>query len=131
MKIFQFAFDSGPDNPYLPHNFINNSVVYTGNHDNNTIRGWYENLGKDIKLFVDDYTGFKGGEINWEIIRLAWSSKAAYAITPLQDILGLGSEARMNTPGTSAGNWRWRFRKGALGSEIKSRLARYNYIFGR
>ena len=131
MKIFQFAFDSGPDNPYLPHNFIKNSVVYTGNHDNNTIMGWYENLGKEIKLFVNDYTGFSGGEINWELIRLAWSSTAAYAITPLQDVLGLGSEARMNTPGTSAGNWRWRFRAGHADGGFKGKLARYNHIFGR
>jgi len=131
MSVLQFAFDSGPENHYLPHNFLSNTVVYTGNHDNNTIRGWHENLNQEIRSFLNDYIDFHGEDINWSLIRLAWSSNAAYAVTTLQDLLGLGSEGRMNIPGTSSGNWRWRFKKGAIKGEIKAKLQHLNYLYGR
>lgn len=131
MKVLQFAFDEGPDNPYLPHNYASNAVVYTGTHDNDTIRGWYEKLKPDIRLFINDYIDLQDREINWGLIRLAWSSNAAFAVTPLQDVLGLGSEGRLNIPGTASGNWRWRYRKGAIDGEIKAKLQRLNYLYGR
>ena len=111
MRILQFAFDGHADNPYLPHNYVPNTVVYTGTHDNNTTRGWFEALPEDQKRNVWNYLKRPAGnseEVAWELIRLAWSSSAALAIAPLQDLLNLGAEARMNLPGSTEGNWRWR-----------------------
>ena len=111
MRILQFAFDGHPDNPYLPDNYGLNTVVYTGTHDNNTTRGWFEALPEDQRRNVWNYLKRSGGktdEVAWELVRLAWSSRAALAIAPLQDLLNLGAEARMNLPGTATGNWRWR-----------------------
>jgi 4-alpha-glucanotransferase len=110
-RVLQFAFDGHADNPYLPHNFVNNTVVYTGTHDNDTTRGWYEALPDWQRHNFWNYLGRPGGEAQeaaWDLIRLAWSSPAALAIAPLQDVLDLGSEARMNVPGRADGNWRWR-----------------------
>jgi 4-alpha-glucanotransferase len=111
MKVLQFAFDGNPGNPFLPHNFGADSVVYTGTHDNDTTRGWYETLPEEKKRAVWSYLGRSPGDaadVSWELIRLAWSSPAALAMVPLQDLLNLGSEARMNRPGSAEGNWRWR-----------------------
>ncbi len=112
MKVLQFAFRNGsPDDPYLPHNYEENAVVYTGTHDNNTIVGWYKNEAtkKDRKRFTD-YVGrpVSPERIHWEFIELAWRSKARLAIVPMQDVLGLPGFARMNAPATSNGNWTWR-----------------------
>jgi 4-alpha-glucanotransferase len=110
-RVLQFAFDGHADNPYLPNNFIPNTVVYTGTHDNDTTRGWYEELPDWQRKNLWNYLGRSTGEARdaaWELIRLAWSSKATLAIAPLQDLLNLGSEARMNVPGRADGNWRWR-----------------------
>jgi len=110
-RVLQFAFDGHPDNPYLPHNFVHNAVVYTGTHDNDTTRGWYEALPDWQRHNFWNYLGRPGGEAPeaaWDLIRLAWSSPAALAIAPLQDVLNLGSNARMNVPGRADGNWRWR-----------------------
>jgi 4-alpha-glucanotransferase len=111
-KVLQFAFDGSPDNSHLPENYSTNSVVYTGTHDNDTTRGWFEALPQGQKDNVWKYLKRPNGEsseIAWELIRLAWSSAAALAITPLQDLLNLGTEARMNFPGRVEENWNWCF----------------------
>jgi len=111
MRVLQFAFDGHAENPYLPHNYAPNTVVYTGTHDNATTRGWYEDLPDDERQNLWNYLKRPGGEsdtVAWELIRLAWSSVAALAIAPLQDVLNLGADARMNVPGRPEGNWRWR-----------------------
>ncbi len=116
-RVLQFAFDGHSDNPHLPHNYINNLVVYTGTHDNDTTVGWYEELPDEQRKEVWSYLKRTEGEscdVARELIRLAWSSVAALAIVPLQDLLRLGKEARMNVPGSAEGNWRWRFTEDML-----------------
>jgi 4-alpha-glucanotransferase len=111
MRVLQFAFDGHPDNPHLPHNYVSNAVVYTGTHDNPTTRGWYADLPGPQREHMWNYLRRPSGEspeVAWELIRLAWSSAAALAIAPLQDLLNLGPEARMNVPSRAEGNWRWR-----------------------
>ena len=111
MRVLQFAFDGHSDNPYLPHNYVPNTVVYTGTHDNPTTRGWYEELSDQQRHQLWTYLGRADGtatEAAPELMRLAWSSVGALAIAPLQDLLNLGNEARMNLPGRPEGNWRWR-----------------------
>ncbi|QDT88783.1 4-alpha-glucanotransferase [Gimesia algae] len=110
-RVLQFAFDGEPDNPYLPDNYVSNTIVYTGTHDNNTTRGWYDTLSGDQRQNVCQYLQrphVEGSEVTALLLHLAWSSVAALAVTPLQDLLNLGSDARMNVPGHSEGNWRWR-----------------------
>lgn len=109
-RVLQFAFDGHPDNPYLPHNFVPNAVVYTGTHDNNTTRGWFEGLPDSERQILRRYLRRPADddEVAPALMQLAWSSKAALAMAPLQDLLNLGAEARMNIPGRPAGNWRWR-----------------------
>jgi 4-alpha-glucanotransferase len=110
-RVLQFAFDGHADNPYLPENFVSNTVVYTGTHDNPTTREWYEELSvaerKNFWTYLKS-PQCRTARISWELLRLAWSSVAALAIAPLQDVLNLGAEARMNVPGRAEGNWRWR-----------------------
>jgi len=111
-RVLQFAFDGHLDNPYLPANYVPNTVVYTGTHDNPTTRDWYEGLPEDQRQeFRHNLQrhGVEDGEAALALLRLAWSSVAALAMAPLQDLLNLGGEARMNVPGHAAGNWRWRF----------------------
>jgi 4-alpha-glucanotransferase len=111
-RVLQFAFDGHADNPYLPHNFVRNTVAYTGTHDNATTRQWYEELPDYQRQNVWNYLKRSLGESAEAaptLMRLAWSSVAALAIAPLQDVLNLGSEARMNVPGRAGGNWSWRF----------------------
>jgi 4-alpha-glucanotransferase len=111
MRVLQFGFDGNPANPHLPHNYVHNSVVYTGTHDNNTTRGWFETLTEQQRQTIWRYLRRAPGESREaapELMRLAWSSPAALAITPLQDLLNLGGNARMNVPGQAGGNWRWR-----------------------
>jgi 4-alpha-glucanotransferase len=111
MRILQFAFDGPSDNPYLPENFTNNTVVYTGTHDNPPTRGWFEDLPQDQQQKVWNYLrqrGARSSEGAHAMIELGWSSVAGLAMAPLQDLLNLGQEARMNVPGLPAGNWRWR-----------------------
>jgi 4-alpha-glucanotransferase len=110
-RVLQFGFDGRNDNPHLPHNYGPNTVVYTGTHDNNTTRGWFEELTPEQRQTVWHYLNRPGGEscdATPALLRLAWSSTAALALAPLQDLLNLGSDARMNVPGTAEGNWRWR-----------------------
>jgi 4-alpha-glucanotransferase len=110
-RVLQFAFDGSSDNPYLPHNYVPNSVVYTGTHDNNTTRGWFEDLPDEPRQRVWKYLKRPAGdsqEVAPALMQIAWSSTAALAMAPLQDLLNLGSGARMNVPGRADGNWRWR-----------------------
>ncbi len=130
MCVLQFAF-SDPYNRYLPHNHAVNSVAYTGTHDNDTTRGWYAGLGDEERDFVRRYLARDGSDIAWDFIRLAWSSVADLAIAPLQDILNLGTEARMNTPGQADGNWRWRMPDQALNDGIWQRLTDLTEMYGR
>jgi 4-alpha-glucanotransferase len=131
MRVLQFAFDSDASNPHLPHNYPRNCVVYTGTHDNDTTIGWFRSLPQRVRAAVLKYTGTDGSEINWDLIRLAFSSVADLAIVPLQDVLGLGSEGRMNTPGKAGGNWEWRYAPEALTDEIGAKLAEMTRIYGR
>jgi 4-alpha-glucanotransferase len=111
MRVLQFAFDGHSDNPYLPSNYVSNTVVYTGTHDNPTTRGWFEDLSSDQQENIWKYLlgcGTKSREAARALMELAWSSAAALAVAPLQDLLNLGNEARMNVPGHAEGNWRWR-----------------------
>jgi 4-alpha-glucanotransferase len=110
-RVLQFAFDGQPDNPHLPHNFSSNLVVYTGTHDNATTREWFDSLTNREQLSIWTYLERPVGETRDaapELIRLAWNSAAALAMTPIQDLLNLGNEGRMNMPGVAEGNWRWR-----------------------
>jgi 4-alpha-glucanotransferase len=125
MRVLQFAFDGHADNPYLPHNFVHNTVAYTGTHDNATTREWYEELPDYQRQNFWSYLKRAPGtsaDAAPELMRLAWSSPAALAIAPLQDLLNLGSEARMNVPGRADGNWRWRVREDMLSSPAFQRL---------
>jgi 4-alpha-glucanotransferase len=110
-RVLQFAFDGHSDNPHLPHNYTANTTVYTGTHDNPPSQGWYDELPAGQRENMWRYLGSTPTEnpkVAWELIRLAWSSAAALAIAPLQDLLNLGLEARMNIPGRADGNWAWR-----------------------
>jgi 4-alpha-glucanotransferase len=110
-RVLQFAFDGSSTNPYLPHNYPSNSVVYTGTHDNPTTREWYEELPPNQRQNLSRYLNLPqrdSRELAWDLIRLAWSSPAALAMAPLQDVLNLGAEGRMNIPGRAEGNWSWR-----------------------
>jgi 4-alpha-glucanotransferase len=133
MKILQFAFGSDANNPYLPFNVTPNSIIYTGTHDNNTSIGWYcENASDDERLRLRQYLGCASTDtIVWDLIRLALSSVANQAIIPLQDVLSLGSDARMNTPSKGDGNWIWRYRSEALTEECSNRLREMVMIYGR
>lgn len=131
MKILQFAFDSGPANPYLPHNHIREAVVYTGTHDNDTTAGWYTALPPGEKARVLAYLGCDGEDIVWDMIRTALASVANMTVIPFQDILGLGSPARMNLPGTVTGNWSWRFTFADCDGKKAARLRELTEIYGR
>lgn len=132
MRILHFAFGNDPDNPFLPFNYIPNSVVYTGTHDNDTTVGWYEQLQDYERQSLLDYLGCISNDgIHWDLIRLALSSVSNQALIPLQDLLGLGTEARMNYPGKAEGNWSWRYRAEVLTPEVGGRLAYLTQIYGR
>ncbi len=125
MKILLFAFGDDDRNPYLPHNYTEDCVVYTGTHDNNTARGWFQdeagiNEKQRLFLYLQREVSFK--EIHWALIELAMKSSACLAIIPLQDVLGLDGKARMNKPATIKGNWQWRFLPKALTGEVVSKL---------
>lgn len=143
MRIVQFGFGSGPDNNFLPHNYDQNTVVYTGTHDNETIMGWY--LRKDTtgttddpetvrreRLFASRYANIKDpADAHWDFIRLAWMSVADLALVPMQDILGLGNEARMNYPSSESGNWQWRYTPAQLKIDHAERLAELTIMYSR
>jgi 4-alpha-glucanotransferase len=134
MRVLQFAFDGKADNPYLPHNYVPNTVVYTGTHDNATTRGWYEELSDKQQQDVWSYLGRSAGaapEVAPALMRLAWESVAALAIAPLQDVLNLGNEARMNAPGRAEGNWRWRCTEDMLSTRAFEWLRDLTNLSGR
>ena len=132
MKILGFAFDSGEENDYLPHTYTKNCVVYTGTHDNDTLVGWFQKAKEEDREFARNYLNSRADEeIHWDAIRGAWSSVACMAISPVQDFLGLGSEARINTPGVASGNWQWRLKQGVLNNELAERIAKLTKIYSR
>jgi 4-alpha-glucanotransferase len=137
MKILQFAFgDNDGTNPYLPYNHPHNAVVYPGTHDNDTAIGWWTSLGTAEKQRVTYFLGYdrpeEVKEIHWELIRVALSSPANLAILPLQDLLGLDSQARMNDPAINEGNWRWHYPfSHLLAPEISQRLLKLTQIYRR
>lgn len=132
MKILQFAFDSKGDSEYLPHNVVKNSVIYTGTHDNDTTIGWYQSLSTADQRFARQYAQVKKKDkLHWDFIRLALASTAETAIIPLQDYLGLGSEARINTPSTLGNNWKWRYEEGACTPELASKIKRMTELYRR
>ena len=134
MKVLQFAFDSREESDYLPHNYPHNCVVYTGTHDNDTILGWYSTLVQQDKDFCKRYLHLEGcddREGAWELIRAALASVADLAVIPMQDYLGLGSEARINIPSTLGNNWKWRMKKGACTEELAGRVRELAWLYGR
>jgi 4-alpha-glucanotransferase len=139
MRVLQFAFGGDPHDTHLPHEYTRASVAYTGTHDNDTAVGWLaqrsrEDAGEDEKRERENclkYLATEGREINWDFIRAVQMSVADISVVPLQDVLGLGSEARMNTPASAEGNWAWRFRGGALTDDLRERLRETTATYGR
>jgi len=131
MKILQFAFGGATEDRFLPHTYEHNCVVYTGTHDNDTTVGWYQAATEAERDFFRRYVARDGSDVAWDFIRLAWSSVADLAVAPLQDLLSLGTEARMNLPGRPSGNWSWRFRAGAVTPETVARLADMTTLYAR
>jgi 4-alpha-glucanotransferase len=131
MKILQFAFGGATEDRFLPHTYEHNCVVYTGTHDNDTTVGWYKAAVEKERDFVRRYLGRDGSDIAWDLIRLAWASVADLAVAPLQDVLGLGTEARMNLPGRPHGNWAWRLRTGQLTPATVERLGEMTALYAR
>ena len=131
MKVLQFAFSTGPNDPFLPHNYPENCVSYTGTHDNDTTLGWYRSAPETEKDFCRRYLARSGDDISWDMIRAVWSSVAVFSLAPMQDILALDSDARMNFPGRSSGNWNWRMRSNKYTSLITIRLKEINRLYSR
>jgi 4-alpha-glucanotransferase len=131
MRILQFAFADNWENRFLPHNYDRDTVVYTGTHDNDTTWGWYRTAPENERDHARRYLARDGSDAAWDLIRLAWSSVADYAIAPLQDVLNLGTEARMNFPGKPQGNWAWRFQADQLNPWALDRLADLTELYGR
>jgi 4-alpha-glucanotransferase len=142
MRILQFAFGGDAKNLDLPHNYIQNSVAFTGTHDNDTTQGWFNSeagkgSGRDAeqiekeRRFCLDYLDTDGAEIHWDFVRAVWGSVAQTAIAPMQDLLGLGNAARMNLPASTSGNWSWQAKRGDFSDEIAERLKRLTEIYGR
>ncbi|MBL8254495.1 MAG: 4-alpha-glucanotransferase [Candidatus Competibacter sp.] len=131
MKVLHFAFGGGADNPYLPHNHVLNSVVYTGTHDNNTTLGWFEELDEQTRAHLFDYLGGHPASIPELLVRCAFASVARLAVVPMQDILSLGGEDRMNRPGVAKGNWRWRFRWDQVSSGVAAHYRHLLELYGR
>jgi 4-alpha-glucanotransferase len=134
MRVLQFAFGGGAGDKFLPHNHERNTVVYTGTHDNDTTAGWFASLSRGQREVVRRYApeiGDDAGKAAWGLLRMAWSSVADLAVAPLQDVLGLGSSARMNRPGTARGNWRWRFTEEQVKGETLDRLRELTSLYNR
>lgn len=131
MKVLQFAFASGPESGFLPHHYEHNSVVYTGTHDNDTTLGWFNAASERERSFVRKYACTDDNNIHWDLIRLALKSVADLAVVPFQDVLGLGSEGRMNFPGTALGNWEWRFSWSQVHPEHAAKMYETAALFGR
>ena len=130
MRVLQFALN-GPEDLHWPHNFVNNCVCYTGTHDNETVAGWYANLDDGARHYLGITMGRYMNDVPWEMIRAAWSSVAVLAVAPLQDVMGLGNDARMNRPGVPDGNWRWRFRLDQFRPELIDRMQEFTTLYNR
>ncbi len=131
MKIFQFAFAEDATDPFLPHNYPQNCVVYTGTHDNDTAKGWYDRINEKEKDFYRRYLARDGSDVSWDFIRAVWGSVAVYSLAPLQDFLSLGNEARMNYPGNPSGNWQWRVKPEAINEPLIHRIIELNWLYRR
>lgn len=131
MRVMQFGFDGKGDNLHLPHMYERASVVYTGTHDNDTTVGWYASLDPDTRGRVDYFLRAGPGQMPQAMIQALVGSVAQLAVLPMQDVLGLGSEARLNTPGTVSGNWSWLLPEHCLSAELAQRYAHLNRVFGR
>jgi 4-alpha-glucanotransferase len=134
MAVLQFAFGGEPGNAYLPHNYMRNCVAYSGTHDNDTTLGWYRTVDDATKDHVRRYLNVSGDEVAWDLIRAAIRSSAHLAVFPLQDLMSLGSEARLNTPGAPVGNWQWRYQPDqleALQRESAPHLKAQLELYGR
>lgn len=131
MKVLQFAFDGLDENAFLPYLYSENCICYTGTHDNDTTVGWYLNTREEYRDKVRRYMNCDGSSIHWDFIRTALGSTARYAIFPLQDLFGYGSDCRMNTPGVAAGNWAWRYQADKLSPELAEALKRICEVYGR
>lgn len=131
MRVFQFAFSTDPLDPFLPHNYEVNCVAYTGTHDNDTALGFYLSAPEKERDFIRRYVARSGEDISWDMIRAVWSSVAVFALAPMQDLLGLGNEARMNLPGRASGNWGWRLHPDSLNAATLKRLKEVNYLYAR
>lgn len=134
MKVLEFAFDSREPSNYLPHNYDKNCVVYTGTHDNQTLRTWYYEMAEEDRELAKEYMNLYGRsdeEIHWEFIRLALSSVAMLAVIPVQDYLYLDSDARINTPSTLGDNWTWRLTDEDFDEELISKIRKLCVLFGR
>lgn len=131
MKILQFAFDSGEENDFMPHTFVKNCVVYTGTHDNDTTIGQFKSVRDSDRVLMKEYFGVDERDPAWSFIKLAWSTVANMAIAPLQDVLRLDTQARMNFPGKPSGYWKWRFRKEMLKPHHASELLNITRLYGR
>ena len=130
MKVLQFGFSS-PENPFLPHHYVTNCVAYTGTHDNDTALGWLSSADCAEREFALRYLGVDGEHFAWDMIREVWRSVAVFAIAPMQDVLGLGGEGRMNYPSRLGGNWKWRMHEGVLREHDAERLRDLNTLYSR
>jgi len=131
MKILQFAFGNDPGDDFFPHNYPNNCVAYTGTHDNDTALGWYLAASEREREYCIKYLAGNKEHISWDMIRGIWSSVAVFAISPMQDFLGLDNSARMNYPGNPSGNWDWRMSSNAFSDHLISKIKEYNYLYNR
>ncbi|HEY6119744.1 MAG TPA: 4-alpha-glucanotransferase, partial [Pyrinomonadaceae bacterium] len=142
MRILQFAFSSDTSNIDLPHNYHKNLVVYTGTHDNDTAVGWFQSVAGEgstrtatqinrERKFCTRYLNTDGAEIHWDFVRAVLASVANTAVVPLQDLLGLGTEARMNLPNSMEGNWSWRLKANVLTDKVGARLKQLTELYGR
>jgi 4-alpha-glucanotransferase len=132
MKVLQFAFNPGDESAYLPHNFENSqTVVYSGTHDNDTTQGWYSTATDTERDYLRRYLNVSGEDVPWDLIRLAMASSGVFAVVPLQDVLSLGTCARMNQPGQATGWWRFRYTYDMLKDEHAQRLAYLTELYHR
>jgi 4-alpha-glucanotransferase len=135
MCVLQFAFeDNDANNLYLPHNVNANSVFYTGTHDNDTTWGWYRSVSKEVKHRVRQYLGVSGDDIAWDFVRASYATVSRIAVIPMQDLLNLGTNSRLNSPGRTFGNWQWRYTREALSNiqqSSTSHLKELGAIYGR
>ncbi|MDI9531708.1 MAG: 4-alpha-glucanotransferase [Anaerolineaceae bacterium] len=131
MKILQFGFSGDPEDSFLPHHYPVNCFAYTGSHDNDTARGWFDHASPREQRFCLDYLGTDEVDVPRGMIREVWRSVANYAVAPMQDFLGLGTEARMNLPGSASGNWTWRIPQKALNDGLKDEIYALNFLYSR